>query len=45
MKHLKTKNYNRITSYIKKILKGLKFDFKRLKNEVNIDSRYIIKRY
>lgn len=38
------KNYKRMTSYIKKILKGLKFDFKRFKYEVNIDSIYNIKK-
>ena len=40
---LKMKNYIRMTSYIKKIIKGLKFDFKRFKYEVNIDSIYNIK--
>ena len=38
------KNYIRMTSYIKKIIKGLKFDFKRFKYEVNIDSIYNIKK-
>lgn len=41
---LKMKNYIRMTSYIKKIIKGLKFDFKRFKYEVNIDSIYNIKK-